>query len=106
MSTTKNVKSPLQTWPDGAKPSEIDYNKMFESHLGKEMATVSDGEEPPSFEELTISFHKAVEESVQETIRSWSRDKTDEELEIVFDQPAADTRKELGLDEKPVKKAF
>jgi hypothetical protein len=70
MSTTdKSIKSPLQNW----------------------------GATPPN-REITDSFHKAIEAAIFLATKEWSKDKTDKELEIVFDEPAEKTRRRLGLD--------
>lgn len=70
MSTiNKQVKSPLQNW-----------------------------ESPSPNKEVTDSFHKAIEAAIYLGTKEWAKDKTDEELEIVFDEPAEKTKRKLGLD--------
>ena len=70
MSTTnKQIKSPLQNW-----------------------------ESPSPNKEITDSFHKAIEVAILLATKEWADGRTDEELEVVFDEPAEKTRQRLGLD--------
>ncbi len=64
------IKSPLQTW----------------------VTTV-----PVRDEDLTGSLRKATEAAVELATKEWARDKTDEELEIVFSESAEETKQRLGL---------